>query len=260
MADRLGRPKHRVTQAPLRVSYQDAQGLGAPVNRLSAARYVSSRLSPVQGSVPMSSIRALLVDEWEVIRRGLRDILEIHGSMQVVAEADDIDDVVRLACGVMPDVVLMDLTPPYDRFLDAVHTLHKETGAACVAFTDVAERRIMNAWLDAGGKGYLPKTAGSQEIVHCVRHVAEGKTYVSPLLIQQHKDEATSRRDGLSHREREIAILVAKGYTSHEISVRLHISQRTVENHRNRIKRRLGIGSRAELVTYVTERGLLHQE
>jgi DNA-binding NarL/FixJ family response regulator len=208
----------------------------------------------------MSTIRALLVDELEVIRRGLSDILEIHGSIQVVAEADDIGDAVRLACDVAPDVVLMDLTPPYDRSLDAVHTLHKETRAACVAFTHIAERRIMNAWLDAGGKGYLPKKAGGQEIVHCVRHVAQGKVYVSPLLIQHHKDEATSRNGGLSHREREIAVLVAMGYTSLEISVRLHISQRTVENHRNRIKRRLGIGSRAELVRYMIERGLLRDE
>lgn len=205
------------------------------------------------------TISVLLCDTYEVVRKGLSVVLSTQPRISVVGEAADVTDAIRLATRLQPSVVVMGLTGAFAGASEAVGLIRRDTDAKCLAFSQDEDWSSAAQWLAAGGSGYIPRRASAVEVIRGVLSLAEGKVYISPLVKHQEGQPSTIPTADLSPREQEVARLVAMGHTSAEISERLFISRRTVENHRDRIRRKLGIRNRAELVVYVVATGLLER-
>ena len=202
------------------------------------------------------STRVLVLDACEIERVGLRTVLGDYAGISVVAESGDLEEAIKLAEELRPSVIVMDLAPPHARVYDVVRLVGRSTGAKCLAFSDSTDWHSVASWIRAGGKGYVPRHASASELIRGILRVAQGEVFISPLIRPYGPSQDSGDRARLSPREREILVLVAMGLTSPEISERLFISHRTVENHRDRIRRKLGIRSRTEFVQYATEHGL----
>jgi DNA-binding NarL/FixJ family response regulator len=210
-----------------------------------------------------ASIRVLIADDHPIVRSGLRLLLDAEPDMVVVGEAGTGAEAVLRSTLLDPDVVLMDVVMPGENGVDATRRLVAELpGVKVLVLSMQDDARYVREAFDAGARGYVLKDAADVEVVHAVRDVAAGGRYVNPALgarlaaapVAAHRRAAT---DPPSAREREVLRLLAHGYTNQEISHRLYLSVRTVETHRAHIMRKLGVHSRAELVSYALAQGLL---
>ena len=206
-----------------------------------------------------TEIRIVLADDHAVVRSGLRLLLEREPGFEVVAEAGDIAGARRYARGHHPNVVILDLNMPGLPTLEAIPELRRELpGTRIVVLTMEEDPASARAALAAGAAGYVLKDSSDTELVQAVRHAASGDTYLSPRLgAQLAAAPPAAAPDELSDRELEVLRLIALGHTNTEIARKLFISVRTVESHRARIQHKLGLATRAELVGYAIERGLL---
>ncbi len=212
------------------------------------------------------TIRLLLVDDHEVVRSGIRALLDAQAGMQVVGEAGSGEEAVRAACDLMPDVVLMDITMPGMDGLEAARRVKEACEAAAVLALTIHEgREYFFEMLKAGASGYVPKSAAAEELIFAIRAVARGEVYlhssVAQLLLQEHlRQQEGGTEDsmsGLSEREREVLRLVAEGLLNKDIGERLGISPKTVARHRENIMRKLNLHNRTELVKYAIKMGLI---
>lgn len=203
------------------------------------------------------TVRLMIVEPREVVRIGLHRIIYRDPRIALVGEASDVSDAGVCARVSTPSVVMVDVTKPYERVLEFVREVQDISGARCLAFTDDLDWNTIRLWIDAGGSGYLSKSAPPAEILEGILKVAAGKVYISPSISIPANEPRKQEDRLLSDREQEVARLVAIGHTSGEISEKLFISKRTVENHRLRISRKLGLRSRYQLLEYVVEAGLL---
>ena len=207
--------------------------------------------------------RILVVDDHAVVRTGLRLLLEAEQDFEVIADAGNARDAVFEARTANPDVILLDVVMPDQSGLDAIPTLlheHPETKILVLSMQD--DPRYVREAFGAGASGYVLKEAADTEVVAAVREVAGGGRYVHPALGARlvEAETAEARRaeeDPLSDREREVLRLLALGHTNQEISTQLYISVRTAETHRAHIMQKLRLSSRAELVRYALEQGLM---
>lgn len=211
------------------------------------------------------AIRVMLVDDHPILRAGLKTLLGIDPAIQVVAEADNGDDAVRLALELRPDVVVMDLSLPRLSGTEATKRIVAQDPScrvlALTAHEDLAFARVL---LDAGASGFALKRGVCDELLRALRTVASGKTYVDPslasVLIQSGPG---SRRNGgatvtaLSEREAEVVRLIAEGHTSKEMAQALGLSPRTLETYKARAMSKLNLRTRAELIRYALRRGWL---
>jgi two-component system response regulator NreC len=209
-------------------------------------------------------LRILLVDEQAILRAGLRCVLQQHG-FQVVGEAMSVGEAARLP--VQADVVLADLVLPDGRGVDVIRALRSaQPTAAVLVFTTMGGPDDVVDALQAGANGYLLKDAGPVEVVDAVRRVAAGEVYLQPSLGAALLRAQAQRRAGrdvaatidLTPREKDVLRHVALGHTNVEMSAMLCMSVRTVEAHRSRLVRKLGLQTRAQLVRYAAKVGLLH--
>jgi two-component system, NarL family, response regulator NreC len=208
-------------------------------------------------------IRLLIVDDHQLVRSGLRRLLEAEEDLTVEDEAGTAYDAVRLARLHKPDVILLDIVMPGGSGLDALPEIlaaAPETRVLAVSMQD--DPTYVRQAFAAGARGYVLKEAADDELLTAVRHVAEGGVYVDPqlgarLAAADATAEAEAEADPLSEREREVMRLLALGHTNQEISKLLFISVRTAEAHRARIMQKLRLTTRAELVRNAIERGLL---
>jgi len=207
-----------------------------------------------------------LVDDHEVVRSGIRALLDAQAGMQVVGEAGSGEEAVRAACDLMPDVVLMDITMPGMDGLEAARRVKEACEAAAVLALTIHEgREYFFEMLKAGASGYVPKSAAAEELIFAIRAVARGEVYlhssVAQLLLQEHlRQQEGGTEDsmsGLSEREREVLRLVAEGLLNKDIGERLGISPKTVARHRENIMRKLNLHNRTELVKYAIKMGLI---
>jgi two-component system, NarL family, response regulator NreC len=212
------------------------------------------------------SVRILIVDDHAVVRAGLRLLVDAEEDLEAVGEAGSGRDAVFQARALKPDVILLDVVMPDQSGLDVLPTLlheHPDTKVLVLSMQD--DPQYVRQAFAAGASGYVLKEAADSEVVSAIRDVAGGGSYVHPTLGARlvAAEAAAARKadeDPLSDREREVLRLLALGHTNQEISKQLYISVRTAETHRAHIMQKLRLTSRAELVRYAIDQGLLEQE
>lgn len=209
------------------------------------------------------TIRTVIVDDHAVVRAGLRLLLEAEEDIEVAAEAGDAREAVFEARAQKPDVILLDVVMPGRSGLEAIPDLLKESPETKILVLSMQDdAAYVREAFASGASGYVLKEAADAEVVGAVREVAEGRRYVHPVLgarlVAADADErARAEEDPLSEREHEILRLLALGHTNQEIASSLYLSVRTVETHRAHIMQKLRISTRAELVRYALEHGML---
>jgi len=208
-------------------------------------------------------IRVLIVDDHAVVRSGLRKVLESEDGFEVVGEAGDMRNAVFEARAQSPDVILMDVVMPGASGIEATPAVLKEApGAKVVVLSMQDDPRYVREAFEVGAAGYVLKEAADTEVVGAIRAVAAGERYVHPalgarLVAAEAEERKRAAADPLSEREREVLRLLALGHTNQEIAKMLYISVRTAETHRAHIMQKLRLSSRAELVRYALENGLI---
>lgn len=206
-------------------------------------------------------MRVLIADDHGIVRSGLRLLLERQGDIEVVAEAADGAAARELAVRERPDLAILDVKMPKLTGLQATREIKAQAPEVAVLILSMHddERYLFEA-LKAGASGYVLKTQADTDLLDAVRAVEAGEPFLTPgaqrALI---KDllERGSDGDELTPREEEIVKLVAEAHTSKEIAAILHLSEKTVENHRANAMRKLGMRDRVELVRYAIRRGLI---
>jgi len=212
-----------------------------------------------------SPIRVVIVDDHAVVRSGLKRILEAEPDIEVVADAGTVREAIFELRVTEPDVILLDVVMPVKSGIEGAQELLKEAPQAKLLFLSMQDDpSYVREAFAAGASGYVLKEAADAEVVQAVREVASGGRYVHPALgAKLAAAEADERRraeqDPLSDREREVLRLLALGHTNQEIAKMLYISVRTAETHRAHIMQKLRLQSRADLVRYALEQGLLER-
>jgi two-component system response regulator NreC len=208
------------------------------------------------------AIRIVLADDHAVVRAGLRLLLDGEPDFEVVAEAGDVDAAARYVRGHHPDVLVLDLNMPGGSSLEAIPAIRAESPATqIVVLTMQQEPAFAREALSGGALGYVLKEAADDELVEAVRLAAAGESYLNPRLGARIASEPPpGPPDDLSQREVDVLRLIALGHTNAEIAQQLYLSVRTVETHRSHIQQKLSLSTRADLVGYAIERGLIAQQ
>jgi two-component system response regulator NreC len=222
------------------------------------------RLAPVPDSEPPSSapapIRILLADDHAAMRASLRLLLESEADIDVIAETDSLRSVMDHMHARHPDVLVLDLgMPSWGSGIEALNRLSKDArGARIVVLTMDDDPAFARRALDNGALGLVLKEMADSDLPAAVRNASRGRRYVSPLLAAKlGGGKPSPHAHELTPREREVLRLIALGHTSVEIARKLGLSPRTIETHRARIHRKLGLTTRAELVQYALRHQLL---
>ncbi|MEY2443017.1 MAG: two-component system, NarL family, response regulator NreC [bacterium] len=207
------------------------------------------------------SITIVLADDHPVVRRGLQLLLDAEDGFEVVASVGDVAAAIRTARGYKPDVLVLDLNMPGGSSLEAIPKIRDASPATQIAvLTMHDEPALARRALDAGALAYVLKDAADDELAKAVRRVAVGQTYVNPEFgarMAAAPAGPAGPPDDLSERQGEVLRMIALGYTSAEIAERLCLSIRTVEGHRAHIQEKLHRSSRADLVRYALDHGLV---
>lgn len=204
----------------------------------------------------------LLVDDHQIMREGLRAILETHPEIHVVGEAADGHEAIAVALATRPDVIVMDVSMRGLNGVDATRRIVSELPEVKVIGLSMhSDRRFVLAMLSAGAVGYLLKDAAADELLRALQAVVAGKTYLSPAISSIVVETALhvsrpTEVSTLSGREREVLQLLAEGLTSKDIGRKLHIAVTTVETHRRQIMDKLKLRTVAELTKYAVREGL----
>jgi two-component system response regulator NreC len=202
----------------------------------------------------------VIADDHTVVRSGLRMLLDAEPGFRVVAEAGDVETARAAVAMHRPAVLILDLNMPGEPSLPAIPSLKKAAPETrIVVLTMQNDPAFAREALRAGALGYVLKDAADAELAQAVRMAAEGRTYLHPELGARlaGQPEAGGHPDELTEREIEVLRLIALGHTNNEIASKLYLSVRTVESHRSHIQQKLRLTSRAELVRYALERGLV---
>jgi DNA-binding NarL/FixJ family response regulator len=203
-------------------------------------------------------ITVLLVDDHGLVRRGFRRMLEDEADMQVVGEAGDGEEAIRLARELRPQVVVMDCALPKINGLDATRQILANLPKTAVLMLSMhSENTWVRQAIDAGAKGYILKNAINLELGPAVRRVAGGETIFDPQVEQQAVLKG-ERAEGLTPRELEVLKMIVNGKSNKEIATELDLSANTVAVHRANIMNALGIHKTAELVLYAIRAGLVN--
>lgn len=205
-------------------------------------------------------VEVLLADDHQLVRQGLKALLEREG-FNVVAEAADGHEAVRMAEKHHPQVAVVDLVMPLLNGVDAVREIQRVSpDTKTIVLTMLTENHYLLEALKSGAKGYVMKTHASEDLVQAIREAARGRTYLSPevsqTVVKAYQDKVGLRPDPLSPRERQVLQLIAEGKSTKEVAGVLHISVKTAETHRTRIMEKLDIHETAGLVRYAIRRGL----
>jgi two-component system, NarL family, response regulator NreC len=210
-------------------------------------------------------IRILIADDHAVVRSGLRALLRADPDLEVVGEAGDGAETLRLAETLRPDTVLLDITMPPENGIEIAKRLkEKHPELTVLILTMHEDESLLHEALRAGAAGYVIKRAEESAIVQAVHAASRGDIYVHPAMTRAllRQPVTTEHRRGapanpLTRRELDVLRLLAKGNTNRQIAGLLGLSMRTVENHRANLMGKLGLASRVELVNYAEENNLL---
>jgi two-component system response regulator NreC len=207
-------------------------------------------------------ITIVLADDHQVVRSGLRLLLQGEQGMHVVGEVGDADAALRMVATRIPDVLVLDLNMPGRTSRSAIRELSaSDSPTRVVVLTMEDDPAFVREALQAGAAGYVLKEAADEELVAAVRAAASGGTYLNPSLgarLAATPAGPPGPPDDLTEREVDILRLIALGHTNSEIAEQLFLSVRTVESHRAHIQQKLGRSNRAELVRYALDQGLIN--
>jgi two-component system, NarL family, response regulator NreC len=210
--------------------------------------------------LPDDPLTVVLADDHAVVRSGLKLLLAQSG-MEVVAEAGDVPSALRYVLGHKPDVLVLDLNMPGEPSLPAIpRFLEASPSTHIVVLTMQEDPQFAREALSNGATAYVLKEAAEEELVQAIHAAREGRTYVNPSLGARLATAPLTSQGppgGLTEREVDILRLIALGHTNTEIAEQLFLSVRTVETHRAHIQQKLGRTTRAELVRYALDHGLV---
>jgi len=210
-------------------------------------------------------IKVLLADDHKMVRAGLRSLLEKEPGITVIAEADNGREAVELACNLLPDVAVIDISMPDMNGIEAIRRVVTEhPSVRTLALSMHSDRRFVVEALKVGAKGYLLKDAAADELVTAIRTVAADEMYICSKIahivlkdyLQRSPEIISAVASPISPREREVLQLVAEGQNTKEIAFTLGVSVKTVETHRQQIMKKLNLFSVAELTKYAIREGL----
>ena len=228
-------------------------------------RLEAASLTNRQNGVP--HIRIVIADDYDVVREGVRALVEAQPGYEVVGEAADGDSAWRLACSLKPHVIVLDLSMPIASGINTAERIARDCPTVkIIVLTMHEERGYLQRLMRVGASGYVLKRTASAELVRAIRVVIDGGTYVDPLLAGAMASERPStgasrisdsrRHEGeLTPRELEIIRMVARGHSNKETASALEISVKTVETHKANAMAKLGLASRAGLVRFALDEG-----
>jgi two-component system, NarL family, response regulator NreC len=215
----------------------------------------------------MTEIHLLLVDDHEVVRTGLRMLLESHSDIKILAEASTGTEALQMALEYQPDVVVMDITLPDFSGIEVTRRIkERQPLVAVVALTIHEDEQYFFEMLQAGASGYVPKRAAPEDLIAAIRAAHAGEIYLYPSLAKALVSDYLGRMrtnpeeaalEELTPREEEVLELLAEGLSNDEIADRLVISRHTVARHRENLMGKLNLHSRSELVKYAIRKGLI---
>jgi RNA polymerase sigma factor (sigma-70 family) len=215
----------------------------------------------------MKKIRVLIADDHGIVRKGLRLQLEQNNSFEVVGEAADGRDALRMAEELAPDVVIMDIAMPNLNGIQATaQMVKKNPHIGVIILSMFSDETYLTRTLTAGAKGYLLKESADADLDNAVRAVAEGKPFfsadITKTLLEDYMRQLQQRGledsyDLLTEREKEIVQLLAEGKSNKDIATMLNLSVNTVETHRTRIMQKLNLHSAAEIVLYAVRKRII---
>jgi two-component system response regulator NreC len=210
--------------------------------------------------VATEAVTIVVADDHAVVRGGLRRLLESEPDFRVVGESGDVAATLEEVARHRPSVLVLDLHMPGGGSLPALPALRDASpGTRILVLTMQDDPGFAREAMQRGARGYVLKEAEEVDLVHAVRAVAAGGTYLDPELGARLLTDAAAPQpaEALTQREREVLRLLALGHTNAEAAERLHLSVRTVETHRANLQAKLGVSGRADLVRHARERGLV---
>ncbi len=212
-----------------------------------------------RGSEPM---RVVIADDHGIVRSGVRMLLERQSDIQVIGEASDGAEARDMVIREKPDLAILDVKMPKLTGLQATREIREQVPEVSVLILSMYDDdRYLFEALKAGASGYVLKTQADADLMAAVRAVEKGEPFLTPAaqraLIKDVLGEGAERSDDLTPREQEVVKLVAEAHTNKEIAEILHLSEKTVENHRSNAMRKLGMRDRVELVRYAIRKGLI---
>jgi two-component system, NarL family, response regulator NreC len=211
-------------------------------------------------------ISIVLADDHPVVRRGMQALLQAEPDFSIAGETGDGLETVRLVQRLQPEILVLDLMMPSLSGLEVLRIVRQRSPQTrIVVLSMYSDSAFVAEALKNGATGYVLKGCEEENLVRAVREAVEGRRYLSPPVteraidayVEQTRAAHLDPHETLTAREREVLQLAAEGKTSPEIAARLHISQRTVENHRANVMRKLGLKNQSELVRYAVRRGLI---
>ncbi len=213
------------------------------------------------------NIRVLIADDHDVVRAGLRFLLERQKDLEIVGEAANGRQMLELARQLNPSVIVTDIAMPQLNGIDAAaQVLHNDPGVKIIVLSMYADEEFIVRALTAGVKGYLLKDAVQADLVRAVRVVAEGRSFFSPAIAQTLAEDYVRQLQSkgvqdsyelLTEREREILQLLAEGKSNKEVAAVLNVSPYTVETHRMHLMQKLNLHNTAEIVLYAVRKKIV---
>jgi two-component system response regulator NreC len=213
------------------------------------------------GAGDSPSITIVLADDHQIVRSGLRMLLETDARFEIVGEVGDVAGTEEMVLSCRPDILVLDLNMAGESSLGSIPRLRERAPDTQIVVLTMQENpAFAREALRSGALGYVLKDAADTELVHALELAAQGSTYLNPRLgarLASVLTENEDRPDELSPREIEVLKLIVGGHTNSEIAGSLFLSVRTVESHRAHIQQKVGLTTRAELVAYVRDHHLL---
>ena len=213
----------------------------------------------------MAKQRIILVDDHEVVRLGLKSLLERHPQFEVVGEANSARDALEQVAALEPDVVVMDIRLPGTSGIEACEQIVDQyPNTKVIMLTSYAEDEMLFSAIRAGASGYVLKQIASEELVKAIEAVGRGEALLDPAVTQRVfqevrravKEEEASAFAHLSQQEKHVLLLVSEGKTNREIAKNLFLGEGTVRNYVSSILSKLGVNNRAEAAAYAVEHSL----